>query len=222
MKNNKLDLSDIKEYDLDKTSSFTDLMSRSERKAYQRAKEKITDDEKAKKQQKAILELMEDSNIDNKKRKWKKKKKTKPEIIDNLNEEENTKTTTVKHSNNNLPVKEETLGKTQLLEITKQMKLNLVEKQEENKEKRKKGISILNIIGEINLLCIGYYIYLLVFTNYQDNQNNYLITGAIIIILVLLFGFSVITNKKISKIFNILNILTIIVFIGFNAYTLLH
>ena len=32
MKNRNIDLSDIKENDLDKTSSFTDLMTRSQRK----------------------------------------------------------------------------------------------------------------------------------------------------------------------------------------------
>ena len=39
MKNKKIDLSDIKEFDLDKTSSFTDLMSRSERRQKKLKKE---------------------------------------------------------------------------------------------------------------------------------------------------------------------------------------
>ena len=42
------------------------------------------------------------------------------------------------------------------------MKFNFDEIKQENNERKKKGISVLNIIGEINLLCIGYYIYLLV------------------------------------------------------------
>lgn len=115
---------------------------------------------------------------------------------------------------------EEELGKTQILELTRQMKFNFEEIKEENIKKEKNGISVLNIIGEINLFCIGYYIYLLTFTNYQDEQSKYFFTGGIIVLLVLLFGLSIVTNKKISKFFNILNILIIIIFILFNIYTL--
>ena len=48
---------------------------------------------------------------------------------------------------------------------------------------------------------MGYYIYLLAFTNYQDIEIRYMINGGIIILLVLLFGLSVVTSKKISKLF---------------------
>ena len=102
------------------------------------------------------------------------------------------------------------------------MKFNFEGTKKENNKKKKKGISILNIIGEVNLLCIGYYIYLLAFTSYQDDKQNYMVNGAIIVILVLLFGISVVTRKKLSKFFNILNILAIIFFIIFNAYTILN
>ena len=61
-------------------------------------------------------------------------------------------------------VNEEDFGKTQILELTRQMKFNLEETKKENTNKNKKGISLLNIIGTFNLLCIGFYIYLLVFT----------------------------------------------------------
>ena len=102
------------------------------------------------------------------------------------------------------------------------MKFNFEETKKENNENKKKGISILNIIGEVNLLCIAYYIYLLIFTNYQNNKQNYMISGGIVILLVMLFGISVITGKKASKVFNILNILVIIAFIAFHAYTLIE
>ena len=115
--------------------------------------------------------------------------------------------------------KEESLGKTQILEITRQMKFNFDEIKQENNERKKKGISVLNIIGEINLLCIGYYIYLLVFTNYVEDKRNYTISGLFIILLVLLFGLSVVTGKKASKVFNVLNIILIVIFIAFNAYS---
>lgn len=197
MKSKKIDLSDIKEYDLDKTSSFTDLMSRSERKNRQLEKEienKITKPESD-----DILDMVDE-----------KKKSTKDLTIE---------LEKAKDEFNKSYKDEEELGKTQILEITRQMKFNFEKNKDENAKKKKNGISVLNIIGEINLLCIGYYIYLLVFTNYQDDKTNYLINGGIIVLLVLLFGISIVTGKKASKFFNVLNILAILSFICFNALT---
>jgi len=116
---------------------------------------------------------------------------------------------------------EENLAKTQILELTRQMKFNFEDVKEENNNK-KNGVTLINVIGIINLICIGFYIYLLTFTNYQDNRNNYLMAGAIIILLVLFFGLSVITGKKVRKIFNIFNIITILGFITFNIITLIY
>ena len=49
------------------------------------------------------------------------------------------------------------LENTQIMELTRQMKFNFEEKKEENKKKRKHGISPLNIVGELNL-CHSFYI----------------------------------------------------------------
>ena len=119
-------------------------------------------------------------------------------------------------------INEDKLEKTQILELTRQIKLNFEEKKEENIKKKKYGISPLNIVGELNLFCIGYYIYLLAFTNYQDIESRYLLNGSIIILLTLLFGLSVVTRGKISKFFHILNIILIFVFIFYNTYTLIN
>jgi len=116
---------------------------------------------------------------------------------------------------------EESLAKTQILELTRQMKFNFEDVKLENNNK-KNGVTLINIIGIINLICIGFYIYLLTFTNYQDNRNNYLMAGAIIILLVLFFGLSVITGKTARKVFNVFNILTILAFIAFNVITLVY
>ncbi len=216
MANKKIDLSDIKEYDLDKTSSFTDLMSRSERRAHKRAKEQI------------INEMDKEDNHKSRK----KKKENKEEIADTIDDIsyddidiDNIDLENIEDINLDTDdieiIDEDGLNTTQLLDITRQMKYNFEETQEENVQNSKKGVTLLNIIGIVNLLCISYYIYLLVFTNYQDNQQNYLITGSIIVVLVLLFGLSTVTGKKVSKIFKILNILAIISFIAFNAYILL-
>lgn len=190
MDKRNIDLSDIKEIDLDKTSSFTDLMSRTERRNRQKQKSDSNDivdmvEEKKRNTSELSLELQ------------KAKKEYEKDIEENLN-------------------------KTQILELTRQMKFNFEETKKENNKNKKIGISALNVIGEINLLCIGYYIYLLAFTNYQDSKQNYLTTGGIIVLLVLMFGLSIVTSKKISKLFYVLNILTIIIFIIFNIYTLVN
>ncbi len=212
---NKIDLSDIKENDLDKTSSFVDLMSKKERKnrnkQYEEENNKNSDDnfddieEMVSEKKRSTKDLTVDVE------------KAKEELKDLYDNSETKKVL----ENKEIQEKEDNLAKTQLLELTKQMKFNLEENKLANKEKKKKGISILNIIGEINLLCIGYYIYLLLFTTFQDNRNNYLINGFIIVSLVLLFGLSIITRKNVSKFFNVLNVIVIIGFIAFNVYSLI-
>ena len=205
MNKRKIDLSDIKENDLDKTSSFTDLMSRSERKM---RKKQLTEED--------IDNTIDTNNNDIEEMIDEKKKSTKDLTLELEKAKEEYKTQKLEKVN------EEDFGKTQILELTRQMKFNLEETKKENTSKNKKGISLLNIIGTFNLLCIGFYIYLLVFTNYQDDELGYMITGGIIVLLVLLFGLSVVTSKKVSKFFKFLNILTIISFIAFNIYTLLN
>lgn len=195
MNKKNIDLSDIKEMDLDKTSSFTDLMSRSERKnrEIEKKEEKNSNDD--------IVDMVSE-----------RKKSTKDLTLElEKAKEEYSKNT-----------KEEDLNKTQILDLTRQMKFNFEETKKENNKQKKKGVSPLNIIGEINLLCIGYYIYLLAFTNYQESETSYILTGSIIVLLVLLFGLSVVTGKKINKLFMILNVLAIIAFISFNVYTLVY
>lgn len=116
---------------------------------------------------------------------------------------------------------EENLGKTQTLELTRQTKFNFEDIKNENIQK-KNGLTLLNIVGTLNLVCVGFYIYLLTFSNYQDNQTNYLIAGCIIVLLVLFFGISVISSRKLRKVFNVFNIITILTFIAFYIYILVY
>lgn len=190
MEKKRIDLSYIKENDFEKTSSFTDLMSRSERRQRQIEKTNNFSD---------IEDMIEE-----------RKKSTKDLTI----ELEKAKDEYRKDI-------EEEIGKTQILELTRKMKVNLEETKKENNNKNN-SVTLLNFVGIMNLLCIGFYIYLLMFTNYQDNKTNYLITGSLIVLLVILFGISVVTTKKASKIFNIFNILIIISFIAFNIYLLAY
>ena len=201
----KIDLSDIKINDLDETSSFTDLMTKKEK--LNRNKSDDIDDminEKRRTTEELAKQLQQAREEYNK------------ELAIN---EPREKKTQKQESNESL---EDKLEKTQILELTRVMKFNFEEKKEENKSKKKYGISPLNIVGELNLLCIGYYIYLLTFTNYQDIEIRYMLNGGIIVLMVLLFGLSVVTGKKLSKFFYIINILTIITFIIYNTYTLIN
>lgn len=206
MKDKKIDLSGIKEDDLDKTSSFYDLMSRKEKR-------------KAKKKPEENLDNKQVNNNNNKDNDIEEMINEKRKNTSDLSSDIKIAKEKIKKDE---PKKDENLGKTQILELTRQMKFNFEKKKEEVKSEKKKGISKLNIIGEVNLICIGYYIYLLIFTNYQDVELNYMITGGIIVMLVLLFGLSVVTRKKLSKAFMISNIIAIIGFIAFNIYSLMY
>ena len=205
MSRKKIDLSDIKEKSLEETTTFTDLMSRREKR--KRKKEIEIDDiedmvnEKRKNTEDLTKVIKETKNT-------KKKENSKTKEL-NIKE--------IKNSEN----KEDKLSNTQILDLTRKMKFNFDNVKEENTEKKKNGVSLLNCIGIINLICIGYYIYLLAFTSYQDNESNYMIAGGIIISLVFFFGLSLVCSKKLRKIFNIINILAIISFIAFNIYTFL-
>lgn len=205
MSNKKIDLSDIKINDLDETSSFTDLMTKKQRaKRYQEKAETNDIEEMVNERRKSTQELTKE--LEKAREEYNKELE-----IDTINEKRKKEIEI-----------EENLGKTQIMELTRQMKFNFEEKKEENNKIKKYGISPLNILGETNLFCMGYYIYLLAFTNYQDIEIRYMINGGIIILMVLLFGLSVVTNKKLSKLFYILNIIIIIVFIIYNTYTLIN
>lgn len=216
MAKKKIDLSDIKEKSLEETTSFTDLMTRREKR--QRRKEELLDDleEMVKEKRRNTEDLTEDvkkikdenNNIEDSKKNVKSKK-------DNT---EKTKEIDIKDLKSSSE-KEDKLSNTQILDLTRKMKFNFDESAKENTENKKKGFTLLNFIGIINLICIGLYIYLLAFTSYQDNETNYMIAGGFIISLVFFFGLSLVSNKKFRKVFNIINILAIILFIAFSIYT---
>lgn len=199
MSKKNIDLSDIKTNDLDETSSFTDLMTKKEKISRKNNIVESTDiDDMINEKRKSTKDLTKDLE--------KVRNEYNNEILDKKKKEDI----------------EENLGKTQIMELTRQIKFNFEEKKEENNQKKKNGVSPLNIVGEVNLFCIGYYIYLLAFTNYQDIEIRYMLNGTIIILLVLLFGLSVVTRKKLSKFFFILNIIFIIMFLIYNTYTLIY
>ena len=203
MSKKKIDLSDIKKNDLDETASFTDLMTKKERI---NRKKDVTDS----------------NDIDDMINEKRKNTEELTKELEKAKEKYNNEIKVDKIVENKKEGVDDTLGKTQILELTRAMKFNFEEKKEENKSKKRHGISPLNIVGELNLFCIGYYIYLLAFTNYQDIEIRYMFNGGIIVLMVLLFGLSVVTPKKVSKFFYVLNILIIILFVVYNIYTLVN
>ena len=163
MSRKRLDLSDIKDSELDETSTFTDLMTRKERK-----------------KRKKDINMYEDENVNSDvdiEEMISEKKRSTADLTKELNEAKKEYNKVINDEKNLEEDNDNKLEKTQILELTRQMKFNFEEKKKENNEHKKKYFSPLNVIGEVNLLCIGYYIYLLVFTDYQDSQNTYLITG---------------------------------------------
>ena len=168
----KIDLSDIKENDIDKTITFIDKKHNSKKK-----------------------------NID--------------DIEEMINEEKKeTKDLTIELKDINKKISEDNdLEKTKTFEIPKEEQL---------KKKEKKKVSRVNIIGEINILCIGYYAYLILFSSNNYRRLYYLVLGISIIFSVLVFGLSSVSNNKLSKkVFNILNIISILFFISFSIFLLI-
>lgn len=211
MKKNKeryIDLSDIKDDDLDKTGSFTDLMSRSELKKHNRKKEEQTQELKE------ILNIDDDEKLDKKKKKkiLKEEKKLEKKAIKEIKEEIENDTIEEDDDLKNL-------SKTQkLLDLTNEIKLSMLNNVDENIKDEKKKFKIGNLIfmDILIIISLAYYIYSILFTNVQKNQLYILIGGVIILLMIMLFCISAVTGKKVSTFFSVINYLVFISFILFN------
>ena len=211
MKKNKeryIDLSDIKDDDLDKTGSFTDLMSRSELKKHNRKKEEQTQELKE------ILNIDNDEKLDKKKKKkiLKEEKKLEKKAIKEIKEEIENDTIEEDDDLKNL-------SKTQkLLDLTNEIKLSMLNNVDENIKAEKKKFKIGNLIfmDILIIISLAYYIYSILFTNVQKNQLYILIGGVIILLMIMLFCISAVTGKKVSTFFSVINYLVFISFILFN------
>ena len=211
MKKNKeryIDLSDIKDDELDKTGSFTDLMSRSELKKHNRKKEEQTQELKE------ILNIDDDEKLDKKKKKkiLKEEKKLEKKAIKEIKEE---------IENNTIEEDDDlkNLSKTQkLLDLTNEIKLSMLNNVDENIKDEKKKFKIGNLIfmDILIIISLAYYIYSILFTNVQKNQLYILIGGVIILLMIMLFCISAVTGKKVSTFFSVINYLVFISFILFN------
>lgn len=190
-------------------------ISRSERKALERSKNKE--------------EIEED-----KKRETRNTRQEKYALIEEQNEvKEILKTNeTLKDSPNDIEEKQDKieddlqvgeLGKTQhLLNLTSEITAVLSDNIEENlfsEEKKESSFNPITWIGLLIILCFGYFIYLVIRSGY-DEELLLLIDSGMLLGITLVFGISIISNKKWTKIFSILNLLVILSFIGINIFLL--
>lgn len=207
MKSNKryIDLSDIKDDDLDKTASFTDLMSRSEKKERERLKE-----EEKTRELKELL--MPDDNLEKKK----KRKKRKDLEIESNNE---TNKNVAKEINE---VNTDNLSKTQkFIDFTREIQASMLNNVDNNLDidlvkKKKNGFASVMIIDFCIIVSLIFYIYSILFTDIQNNQLYLLVGGGFILLMITLFCLSIISNRILYKIFSVLNYLTFAGYILFN------
>lgn len=207
MKSNKryIDLSDIKDDDLDKTASFTDLMSRSEKKE----RERLREEEKTRELKEL---LMPDDNLEKKK----KRKKRKDLEIESNNE---TNENVAKEINE---VNTDNLSKTQkFIDFTREIQASMLNNVDNNLDidlvkKKKNGFASVMIIDFCIIVSLIFYIYSILFTDIQSNQLYLLVGGGFILLMITLFCLSIISNRILYKIFSVLNYLTFAGYILFN------
>lgn len=216
-----IDLSDIKEDEMDKTASFTDLMSREELKMRKRKKE-----------EEQTRELKEILMNDDDKKELKKEKKKKEKLDKKILKQEKrlesiaTKEINDKIKDNTLVDDEDLkdLTKTQrLLNLTNEIKVSMLNNVDDNikVEKKKFGIGNIVISDLLIIISLAFYIYSILFTNYQNNQLYLLIGGLIILSMIMFFCISIISSKTLSKLFSIFIYLIFIGYILFNLILVL-
>lgn len=205
-KDRYIDLSDIKDDELDKTASFTDLMSRSERKAREKAKKQ----EKEQKQNDDILNFLNESEQE---------ETTKNKELNSKAIENEPLKNTIRLDKLDKP--KNIIDRTIDISSTTANANNIDEEINDNSNKKIYKIGNIIINGIFIIISIIYYIYSIVFTTYQNNERYLLIDSAILLSMIILFCISIIaiiSNKKVSKCFSIINY---IVFLGFVVFNIL-
>ena len=213
-----IDLSDIKEMEMDNTASFTDLMSREELKK----RKKIKEEEKTQELKEILM------NDEEKKKLKKEKKKNYKKIAKEEKRLEKSAEKEIKEKiKDNTLVDDEDLKditKTQrFLDLTNEIKVSMLNNVDENIKPKEKKLSIGNIVISdiIIIISLAFYIYSILFTNYQNNELYLLIGGLIILAMIMFFCISTISGRILSKIFSVLIYLVFIGYILFNLILVL-
>jgi len=195
----------------------TTSVSRSERKAMERAmeEEQMKDEEQKKKSR-------EEKNKDKNEEKEVKEILKAKEPLKPLEEEFMENTQSIKAiEEEKLQVGE--LGKTQhFLNMTSEITTMLGDNAMENLFEEKKEKSSFNPITWIGLLivgCFGFFIYLVIRSGYEE-ELLLLIDSGFLLGITLLFGISIITGTKGTKVLSILNLLAILSYVGINIFFL--
>lgn len=183
-----LDLSIIKENDLDDTASFTDLMSHKEKKERKKIKRENLENN--------LDDLvLKDNDVEDTN-----EFKT-DELSSQIGENKIVETDDTDEINN--------------LENTNLQEDNIVKDVKEPKERTNITNTIFISFGIIGSL--AYFIYSILYTELQNNKNYLLINGISIVILIFNYCLMTISGKKLALFLAILNYLIIVGFITFNA-----
>ena len=141
-----------------------------------------------------------------------KKNEVSDDIEDMINEKKrNTKDLTKEVEKAKEIIKED-IDNTKVYDI-KEEKIKKVSKK---KKEDKKSISFITDIGVFILIVISYFIFCLLYTSFYDNDKVLLTNIITIIVIFILYAFSILFNKKISKIICIIIFLLLIGFIALN------
>ena len=191
-----IDLSDIKDDELDKTASFTDLMTRSERKKREKEKEKkILNDYETE-------NFVNDNSIDD----------TEITNISNIDTADDFINTTNQYEEVN--------------DVTNDKFDNAVNKNiydddlllDENK---KYGSGFIITTALFFIVCIAIFVYNILYTNNLDKSKYLYIDSLGLGGICFLFGISIMSGRKFSKFLSILNYLICIIYISFNVLLIL-
>lgn len=203
-----IDLSDIKDDELDKTASFTDLMSRSERKKREKEKKKKNIDEiniedaEIEKKDNKVEDLNNKLDIDN---------ISEVESTEEILEETKQYEDLTKTIDKDLDIKDKVFKK----EVT-------YDDYDELDDNKKYGSGLIIVMGLFLLISTGIFLYSILFTDNLDKNKFLIIDSIIISSMYFLFGLSIISGKRFSKFLSIFNYLIFIVFIIFNVLITLN
>ncbi|MBQ9318565.1 MAG: hypothetical protein IJR82_02920 [Bacilli bacterium] len=194
-----IDLSDIKEDELDKTASFTDLMSRSERRKRRKEKEKQENDVE-------ITEINTKENLET---------NISKENLENVSEIEQ--------------IEEYLNKTEKFEHLTKDIEeeLNVVETETDNlfddTDNNSDSLSGMLIASGIFLIISTFiFLYIMLFTEYLSNQTFLYIDIIVLMGMYFIFSISIIANRKGGKILSLINYLSFLFFTVFNTLLLLN
>lgn len=192
-----IDLSDIKEDELDKTASFTDLMSRSERKKRKKEKQENIDN---------IAEINTEDIIETN------NFKEEVEQVSEIEQVEEYLNKTERYENLTKIIEDE---------------LNAVEDETDNlfDESNNNSYSFSGMLiasGSFLIVSTFIFLYVILFTEYLSDKTFLYIDIISLIGMYFIFSISIIVNRKGSKILSIINYLSFLFFTVFNTLLLLN